>query len=157
MRAHRKLCCGLSVLSKHFHLGMKWLGMTKGCRRLGQSGSCGQNQYRMDWTGLYWTEKHRDHYIYNITYQECNPSVISRFSMIKYTKTSTIGQLFFQTCPRHFLSCSAKYSQCIFVILFLILQTFTGNIICKQCKSCSFESLSRVTPARSKVSSGHKR
>lgn len=55
MRAHQKLCCGLSVLSRRCHWGRKWLEMTGDCRRLGQSGSCGQNQYQMDWTGPYWT------------------------------------------------------------------------------------------------------
>lgn len=60
MRTHQKLCCGWSVLSRRCRWERKWPGTTGDCRRPGQSGSCGQNQYQMDWTGLYWTGEHRD-------------------------------------------------------------------------------------------------
>lgn len=56
---HQKLWCGLSVLSKRCRWGRKWLEMTGDCRRLGQSGSCGQNQYQMDWIGLYLAREQR--------------------------------------------------------------------------------------------------
>lgn len=50
---HRRPCCGLSGQSMRCRWGRKWLEMTGDCRRPGQSGSCGQNQYQTDWIGLY--------------------------------------------------------------------------------------------------------
>lgn len=58
-KAHQKLCCGLSVLSRRCRWGRMWPGMRGDCRRPGPSGSCGQNQYQRDWTGLYWAGEHR--------------------------------------------------------------------------------------------------
>jgi len=58
-RAHQKLCCGLSVLSRRCHWGRKWPGTTGDCRTPGRAGSCGQNQYQRDWTGLYRPGEHR--------------------------------------------------------------------------------------------------
>lgn len=86
MRAHQKLCCGLSVLSRRCRWGRKWLGTTGDCRRLGRFGSCDQNQYQMDWTGLYWTGEHR----YWLDIQQIRvvatlSTVSSRFSLIQDT------------------------------------------------------------------------
>ncbi len=83
MRAHQKLCCGLSVLSRRCRWGRKWLGTTRDCRRPGQSGSCGQNQYQKDWTGFYWTGEQR--YWLDTAYQSCSCTVSSSFRIIRDT------------------------------------------------------------------------
>lgn len=49
-------CCDWSDWSRHCRQARKLLGWTAGCKRTGQPGSCGLNRWRMEKTGLYWTE-----------------------------------------------------------------------------------------------------